>query len=420
MAVTARQQATQLLASLTRRGENVKPTQHAWRLGAIAITGLCAALISGCNTEFGVGPGDGGETPGNPDYPTLDNKRPQSFALASVGSQPANSLESMGQAMTQSADFIAVDLVMSKDGTLVALGSPDITDITNIANHSEFSDRKTTKVIDGISVTGWFASDFTLAELQTLRLKNPTGSSTPTDINSFRIQSLAQVFDWAKRQARTPGLYLQTRNPTYHSKLGLPMEDKLIAALQQAGNTSATSPVMIRSTEVQHLKTLRDKTKVRLVQMIQGSDLTPWGVIQLSAPYDRPYDFTVAGTATTYADMVTTAGLAQIKTYADGISPWKPYVISATYLDKNNDGQPDDLNNDGKWDYRDRQMMSATNLVTNAHAANLFVHPFEFSSDVSTLASDFAGDASKEYKLFYKVGVDAVLSANPADANKAR
>ncbi len=398
----------------------MKPTQQAWRLRTIAVTGLCAALISGCNTEFGVGPGDGGETPGNPEYPTLDGKRPQSFALASVGNQPPNSLESMTQAMTQSADFIAVDLVMSKDGTLVALGSPDITNITDIATHSEFSNRKTTKLLDDVSTTGWFASDFTLAELQTLRLKNPTSTSTTTDANSFRIQSLAQVFDWAKRQTRTPGLYLHTRNPTYHSKLGLPMEDKLVAALQQAGNTSATSPVMIRSSEVQHLKTLRAKTQVRLVQMIHGSGLTSSGTIQLSPPNDRPYDFTVAGTATTYADMVTAAGLAQIKTYANGISPWKPYVISATYLDKNNDGQPDDLNNDGKLDYRDRQMTSATNLVTNAHAANLFVHPFVFSSDVSTLASDFAGDASKEYKLFYKVGVDGVFSANPADANKAR
>ena len=394
----------------------MKPTQQVWRLGSIAISGLCAALISGCNTEFGVGP-----TPENPDYPTLDGKSPQSFAQTSIGSQPANSLESMAQAMTQGANFIAVDLVMSKDGTLVALGSPNITDITDISSHSEFADRKTTKLIDGISAPGWFASDFTLAELQTLRLKTSTGSTgTPSDINSFRIQTLAQVFDWAKRQTSTPGLYLRTRNPTYHSKLGLPMEDKLVTALQQAGNTLATSPVMIRSTEVQHLKTLRGKTKVRLVQMIAGSGLTDLGTIQLTPPHDRPYDFTVAGTSTTYADMVTTAGLAQIKTYADGISPWKPYVISAKNLDKDSNGQPDDLNNDGKLDDRDRQMMPATNLVTNAHAANLFVHPFDFSSDVSTLASDFAGDPSKEYQLFYKLGVDGVFSANPADANKAR
>jgi len=398
----------------------VKPTQPTWRLGSIAIAGLCAALISGCNTEFGVDPGDGGENPGKT-YPTLDGKRPQSFAQASVGSQPANSLESMGQALTQSADFISVDLVMSKDGILVALGSPNIIDITDIDSHSEFADRKTTKLIDGVSAIGWFASDFTLAELQTLRLKTPTGSTgTPPNINSFRIQSLAQVFDWAKRQARTPGLYLHTRNPTYHSKLGLPMEDKLVAALQQAGNTLATSPVMIRSTEVQHLKTLRDKTKVRLVQMIAKASQTALGDIQLAPPNDRPYDFTVAGTSTTFKDMVTTAGLAQIKTYADGISPWKPYVISSKNLDKDGNGQPDDLNKDGKLDDRDREMMTASDLVKTAHAANLFVHPFVFSNDVSTLASDFAGDSSKEYKLFYNLGVDGVFSANPSDANKAR
>ncbi|MNT69436.1 glycerophosphodiester phosphodiesterase [compost metagenome] len=118
--------------------------------------------------------------------------------------------------------------------------------------------------------------------------------------------------------------------------------------------------------------------------------------------------------------MVTTAGLAQIKTYADGISPWKPYVISSKNLDKDGNGQPDDLNKDGKFDDRDREMMTASNLVKDAHAANLFVHPFVFSNDVSTLASDFAGDPSKEYNLFYNLGVDGVFSANPSDANKAR
>lgn len=395
----------------------MKHSQQFWRLGSTTLIGLCTAFIGGCNTEFGVDPDDGSAKP----YNTLDGKRPQSFALASVGGQPANSLESMGQALTQSADFISVDLVMSKDGTLVALGSPNITEITDIDRHSEFADRKTTKLIDGVSAIGWFASDFTLAELQTLRLKTPTGSTgTPPNINSFRIQSLAQVFDWAKRQARTPGLYLHTRNPTYHSKLGLPMEDKLVAALQQAGNTLATSPVMIRSLEVKHLKTLRTKTQVRLVQMITGSGPTSSGDIQLSAPLDRPYDFTVAGTSTTFKDMVTTAGIAQIKTYANGISLWKPYIASAKYLDKDGNGQPDDLNNDGKLDYRDRVMMTASNLVKDAHAANLFVHPFVFSNDVSTLASDFAGDPSKEYKLFYNLGVDGVFSANPSDANKAR
>ncbi|MFC3217275.1 glycerophosphodiester phosphodiesterase family protein [Comamonas sp. JC664] len=324
--------------------------QRTWRLcaAALAITALTA-----CKTELG--PGDGGGTNPNPKpYPTLDGNAPQSFSLSSIDGKAANTTESFDAAVAQDANFIAVDLVMSKDGELVALASPDITDITDVSSRSVYANRKTLRLIDGQSRQGWFASDFTLVELQSLRAKLPASTTPPVGANNGRILSLNDVIAYAKRQRKTVGLYLQTLNPTYHSQLGLAMEDKLLAAFTAAGYTQETAPVIVRSLEVAHLKTLRAKTQVRLVQMINGNpELAADGSILLSAPNAQPYDFTMAGVSTTYAQMVTADGLAQIKTYANGISPWKPYVISARYLDKNGDGQPDDLNNDGKWDYRD-------------------------------------------------------------------
>ncbi|UXC18578.1 MULTISPECIES: glycerophosphodiester phosphodiesterase family protein [Comamonas] len=391
--------------------------QRTWRLcaAALAITALTA-----CKTELG--PGDGGGTNPNPKpYPTLDGNAPQSFSLSSIDGKAANTTESFDAAVAQDANFIAVDLVMSKDGELVALASPDITDITDVSSRSVYANRKTLRLIDGQSRQGWFASDFTLVELQSLRAKLPASTTPPVGANNGRILSLNDVIAYAKRQRKTVGLYLQTLNPTYHSQLGLAMEDKLLAAFTAAGYTQETAPVIVRSLEVAHLKTLRAKTQVRLVQMINGNpELAADGSILLSAPNAQPYDFTMAGVSTTYAQMVTADGLAQIKTYANGISPWKPYVISARYLDKNGDGQPDDLNNDGKWDYRDREMMPPTNLVTLAHAAKLFVHPWAYRNDATLLASDFKGKVAAEYKLFYEVGVDGVFSDSPSDANKAR
>lgn len=391
--------------------------QRTWRLcaAALAITALTA-----CKTELG--PGDGGGTNPNPKpYPTLDGNAPQSFSLSSIDGKAANTTESFDAAVAQDANFIAVDLVMSKDGELVALASPDITDITDVSSRSVYANRKTLRLIDGQSRQGWFASDFTLVELQSLRTKLPASTTPPVGANNGRILSLNDVIAYAKRQRKTVGLYLQTLNPTYHSQLGLAMEDKLLAAFTAAGYTQETAPVIVRSLEVAHLKTLRAKTQVRLVQMINGNpELAADGSILLSAPNAQPYDFTMAGVSTTYAQMVTADGLAQIKTYANGISPWKPYVISARYLDKNGDGQPDDLNNDGKWDYRDREMMPPTNLVTLAHAAKLFVHPWAYRNDATLLASDFKGKVAAEYKLFYEVGVDGVFSDSPSDANKAR
>lgn len=391
--------------------------QRTWRLcaAALAITALTA-----CKTELG--PGDGGGTNPNPKpYPTLDGNAPQSFSLSSIDGKAANTTESFDAAVAQDANFIAVDLVMSKDGELVALASPDITDITDVSSRSVYANRKTLRLIDGQSRQGWFASDFTLVELQSLRAKLPASTTPPVGANNGRILSLNDVIAYAKRQRKTVGLYLQTLNPTYHSQLGLAMEDKLLAAFTAAGYTQETAPVIVRSLEVAHLKTLRAKTQVRLVQMINGNpELAADGSILLSAPNAQPYDFTMAGVSTTYAQMVTADGLAQIKTYANGISPWKPYVISARYLDKNGDGRPDDLNNDGKWDYRDREMMPPTNLVTLAHAAKLFVHPWAYRNDATLLASDFKGKVAAEYKLFYEVGVDGVFSDSPSDANKAR
>lgn len=391
--------------------------QATWRLcaAALAITALTA-----CKTELGPGDGNGGGPNPKP-YPTLDGNAPQSFSLSGIDGKAANTAESFDAAVAQDANFIAADLVMSKDGELVALSSPDITDITDVSSRSIYANRKTVRLIDGQSHDGWFAADFTLVELQSLRAKLPGSTTPPGNASTGRILSLNDVIAYVKRQRKTVGLYLQTQNPTYHSQLGLAMEDKLLAAFTAAGYTQESAPVMVRSLEVAHLKALRAKSQVRLVQMINGAPtLAPNGQILLSAPYGQPYDFTLAGVSTTYAQMVTADGLTQIKTYANGISPWKPYVISARYLDKNGDGQPDDLNNDGLLDYRDREMMPPTNLVTLAHAAKLFVHPWAYRNDVTLLASDFKGQVAAEYKLFYEVGVDGVFSDSPRDANRAR
>ena len=94
--------------------------------------------------------------------------------------------------------------------------------------------------------------------------------------------------------------------------------------------------------------------------------------------------------------------------------------MSSKSVDKNNDGKMDDLNGDGLWDERDRVLTTNTALVTNAHAQNLFVHPWVFSSDPSQLASDYNGSATNEYRNFYKLGVDGVFSSAPRDAVKSR
>lgn len=361
----------------------------------------------------------------SPSYPTLNGDTPLVIGhRGASGYRPDHTLESYKLAIEMGADFIEPDLVATKDGVLVARHEPNITGTTDVATRPEFASRKTTKNVDGVNEEGWFVSDFTLAELKTLRAVQPLSDRDQSYNGKFQIPTFEEVLDLAKAEGtkagRTVGVYPETKHPTYHAKLGLPLEDRLLAVLAKYGYTTKASPVIVQSFEVSNLKYLRTKTQVRLVQLVDANDVNADGSMDLTAPYDKPYDFAVAGDSRTFASLLTPAGLKEIKTYADGIGPWKPYLIPSKQVDANKDGKPDDLNGDGKIDERDRVMMPATSVVKDAHAAGLFVHAYTFRNEAKRLASDFKGDPKAEYKLFFNLGVDGVFSDFTDTAKAAR
>ena len=361
----------------------------------------------------------------SPSYPTLNGDTPLVIGhRGASGYRPDHTLESYKLAIDMGADFIEPDLVATKDGVLVARHEPNITGTTDVATRPEFASRKTTKNVDGVNEEGWFVSDFTLAELKTLRAVQPLSDRDQSFNGKFQIPTFEEVLDLAKAEGtkagRTVGVYPETKHPTFHAKLGLPLEDRLLAVLAKYGYTTKASPVIVQSFEVSNLKYLRTKTQVRLVQLVDANDVNADGSMDLTAPYDKPYDFAVAGDSRTFASLLTPAGLKEIKTYADGIGPWKPYLIPSKQVDANKDGKPDDLNGDGKIDERDRVMMPATSVVKDAHAAGLFVHAYTFRNEAKRLASDFKGDPKAEYKLFFNLGVDGVFSDFTDTAKAAR
>ena len=367
----------------------------------------------------------GGDNNDAPAFATLDGNQPLVIGhRGASGYLPEHTLESYKRAIELGADFIEPDLVATRDGELVARHEPNITSTTDVASRPEFASRRTTKTVDGVAETGWFASDFTLAEIKTLRAIQPAAERDQSFNGRYTIPTLREVLDLARsestRVGRTVGVYPETKHPTFHTGLNLALEDRLLAVLASYGYTAKTSPVIIQSFEVSNLKYLRTKTSVRLVQLIDADDVGAQGNITLAAPYDRPYDFTVARDARTFPDLVTPAGLREIKTYADGIGPWKPYLISSKQVDANNDGRADDLNGDGLIDERDRVLLPASSVVKNAHDAGLFVHAFTFRNEPRRLASDFRGDPKAEYKLLYDLGVDGVFSDFPDTAVAAR
>ena len=178
--------------------------------------------------------------------------------------------------------------------------------------------------------------------------------------------------------------------------------------------------MVIQSFEVANLKYLRSRTGVRLIQLFDAEDVDKDGNVVLAAPYAQPYDFVVTGDTRTYKDFASKAGLTEIKTYADGVGPWKPYILPTQQVDRDEDGKPDDLNGDGAFDERDRVIASPSTLVRDAHEAGLLVFTWTFRSEPKRLAASFNGDPAAEYKAFYALGIDGVFSDFPDAAVKVR
>ena len=344
------------------------------------------------------------------------------------GYLPEHTLPSYALAIKLGADYIEPDLVSTKDGYLIARHEPNIGGTTDVSTRPEFADRRTTKTVDGFPVTDWFASDFTLAEIKTLRAVQAFPERPQRFNGRYRIPTLDQVIALAKRYSkrydRRIGIYPETKHPTFHQGLGLALERPLVRTLDRAGWDRRRSPVFIQSFEQANLQRLNRMTGVRLVQLIDANDVNPDGSLDYAAPYDRPYDWTASGDpellARTFGYLTTNAGLREVARYADGIGPWKPYIQSTEAADINEDGVVGDENGDGLVNETDRRLIAPSDLVDRAHARGLLVHPYTFRNEQFRLAYDYQGNPVNEYLRFYELGVDGVFSDFPNTAFAAR
>nr|WP_272819432.1 glycerophosphodiester phosphodiesterase family protein [Scytonema hofmannii] len=335
------------------------------------------------------------------------------------GELPEHTLEAYKLAIERGADFIEPDLVSTKDGVLIARHEPNLIATTDVSTRSEFADRKKTKVIDGVTEEGFWAEDFTLAEIKTIRAIMPQSFRPQVFNGVFEIPTLEEVINLVKevetQTGKKIGIYPETKHPTYHDSIGLSLEEPLLATLEKTGFTDP-SRVFIQSFETSNLKELNQKTDIPLVQLLDATDVRNDG----SLIETKPYDFVINGDSRTYADLRTPEGLKEIATYADGIGPWKRMIVSVKTVDKDGDGKPDDLNNDGVINDTDKVTTPPTTLVQDAHAAGLQVHPYTFRDEGRYLASDYNGNPQLEYRQFYQLGVDALFSDFPGTADLVR
>lgn len=346
---------------------------------------------------------------GEPAFQTLSGEAPLVIGhRGASGERPEHTLASYQLAIEQGADFIEPDLVLTQDGVMIARHEPMLGGTTDVA--AKFPARKTKKMVDGVETEDWFASDFTLAEIKTLRaIQARSGRSKAYD-GQFQIPTLDEVIALAKEQSsktgRTIGIYPEVKHSTFHAALfgANRFEDKLVSTLHAAYGNTGKAPVFIQSFEVSNLQYLNSKTDIKLVQLIDADDVKDDGSMSLVAPYHKPYDFVVKGDSRSFGDLVKPAGLDFIKTYADAVGPWKPYLVKTV-----NDGV--ERSGDSSLSLNDRRVDGSTGVIENAHARGLLVHAWTFRNDASGYGFK---DPKAEMEYYMKLGVDGVFTDFPA------
>jgi glycerophosphoryl diester phosphodiesterase len=229
----------------------------------------------------------------------------------------------------------------------------------------------------------------------------------PQQLNGkFEIPTLEEIIALAKRKAeekgRPIGIYPETKHPTYHKSIGLPLEKRLVDVLAAAGWNRRDAPVFLQSFEPSSLKELRKLSPVRSIQLVDANDVNADGSLDFTAPFNRPFDWTASGDpqllARTFAFLVTDEGMKEVKTYADGIGPWKRYIVSSVAAGLPGPGEAS------------RKLLPANNLIERAHKIGLLVHTWTFRNEQKRLVSDYAGNPVNEYLQFYRLGIDGVFS----------
>jgi len=284
------------------------------------------------------------------------------------GHRPEHTRASYRLAAEMGADFIEPDLVATKDGVLIARHENEIGGTTDVA--VKFPDRRRTKAIDNVEVSGWFTEDFTLAEIKTLRAKERLAFRSHAFDGQFEVPTFDEVIELAqalgRKLGRPIGVYPETKHPAYFRSIGLPLEEPLLAALGRHGWNERAAPVFIQSFE-DNLRLIRSRTTVRMIRLLEGR-----------VPTDEE--------------------LREIRAYADGIGPNSRLVIPAN---------------------ADRTLKAPTDLVGRAHAAGLLVHIWTLRAEPVFLSPSYHGDFEAEFRQYRDLGVDGIFTDFPDVAFRA-
>lgn len=311
------------------------------------------------------------------------------------GDRPEHTLAAYELAIDQGAEWIEPDLVATKDLVLVARHENELSSTTDVASREEFVDRERSKTIDGHLISGWFAEDFTLQELRTLRAKERLPLLRRANARYdglYQIPTLAEIVQLVRAKEAAGGRRIGLIPEIKHGHFllqesGIDMVDLLLKELRDLGLNDADTDagmVAIQSFEVELLRRLNRRSDLALVQLVAVS----------GGPVDEP--------DMRYADMITPSGLEEIAAYADAIGADMRLVLEQ-------DGSP-------------------TELAGQAQAAGLKVQAWTLRKENAFLPPMLRGDGGEGargdlaglWQMLARAGVDAVFTDDPGLALAAR
>nr|WP_246450089.1 glycerophosphodiester phosphodiesterase [Qipengyuania soli] len=301
------------------------------------------------------------------------------------GERPEHTLAAYERAIDQGADYIEPDLVATKDNVLVARHENELSDTTDVGAREEFADRRRSKTIDGKLVSGWFAEDFTIAELRTLRAKErlPTLRTANARFDGlYPVPTFEEILTLVRAKeaetGRRIGIYPELKHPNFLlQEAGIDTVDLLVTALRKADLDDADDPVFIQCFEVGTLRRLNKMVDVPLILLVKGE----------GGPADEP--------ALYYLDMLTPTGLKDVAAYADGVGADMRLLFGP-------EGIP-------------------SGLVDDVHAAGLKLHAWTLRKENAFLPpvlkrgtdENGTGDVLGMVTLLKVQGVDGVFTDDP-------
>jgi glycerophosphoryl diester phosphodiesterase len=291
------------------------------------------------------------------------------------GYRPEHTIEAYDLGIKMGAHYIEPDLVITKDGFLIARHENELSATTDVAR--KFPDRHSIKVINGKPVLGWFSEDFTLSEIKELRATTREGTRSTEYDGYFQIPTLEEIIELARKRSaelgRAVGIYPELKTPAYFASLGLPLEPALLIELERVDWKTATDPVVVQSFDLESLRKIGQKTGLRLVLLL--------------GPDPR-----------SHSDQLHPEGLKELAKTLYGIGPHKRLIVPAGPTG---------------------QLQAPTALVQEAHAVGLKVHVYTFRNEPEHLSRFYEGDPFKEYMQFFELGVDGLFTDHPDTAVKA-